>query len=247
MGPRRRLGAPRPARPLVVAAGPRVSVVIPALNEAAGLALVLRDLPGPLVAEVIVVDGGSTDGTPEVAAAAGARVLSEPRRGYGRACRTGLHAVTSPDIVVFLDADYGDRPAELERLIAPIRRGAADMVIGSRLAGALQPGALPWHSRLGNRVAARLMRLAFGVPLTDLGPFRAVRYDLVRTMPLLEDTYGWPVEMIARLARAGGRVVEVPVSYHPRIGTSKITGTVRGSLGAAWYIFTRIARYRVSR
>lgn len=221
-------------------------MVIPALDEAAAIGLVIRDLPRHLVSEILVVDGGSTDGTREIAAAAGARVLSERRRGYGRACRVGLHAVTHPDIVVFLDADYGDRPAEIERLIEPIRRGAADMVIGSRLTGALQPGALPWHSRLGNRLAAWLMGLAFGVRLTDLGPFRAVRYDLVRAMPLLEDTYGWPVEMIARLARAGGRVVEVPVSYHPRIGTSKITGTLRGSIGAAWYIFTRIARYRVS-
>ncbi len=225
---------------------PRVSVVIPALNEAASIGLVLRDLPREVVSEVIVVDGGSTDGTPEVAAAAGARVISERQRGYGRACRAGLRQASNPDIVVFLDADYSDRPEEIGRLIAPIRDGAADMVIGSRLEGALQPGALPWHSRLGNRVAARLMGTAFGVRLTDLGPFRAVRYDLVRAMPLREDTYGWPVEMIARLARAGHRVIEVPVSYHPRIGTSKITGTVRGSLGAAWYILTRIVRYRLA-
>jgi glycosyltransferase involved in cell wall biosynthesis len=224
---------------------PRISVVIPALDEAESIGLVIADLPRPLVSEIVVVDGGSTDGTPDVAAAVGARVLVERQRGYGRACRTGLRAVTDPDIVVFLDADYSDRPAEIDRLIAPILRGDADMVVGSRLSGALQPGALPWHSRFGNRLASRLMRLAFGVRLTDLGPFRAVRYELVRAMPLVEDTYGWPVEMIARLARSGRRVVEVPVTYHPRIGTSKITGTVRGSIGAAWHICTRIARYRV--
>lgn len=223
---------------------PRVSVVIPALNESASIALVIRDLPRDLVSEIVVVDGGSTDRTPDVAAAAGARVISERQRGYGRACRRGLQEVSNPDIVVFLDADYSDRPEEIDRLIDPIRRDEADMVIGSRLAGALESGALPWHSRVGNRVAAWLMRFAFDVPLTDLGPFRAVRYDIVRTMPLVEDTYGWPVEMIARAARAGRRVVEVPVSYRPRIGTSKITGTVRGSLGAAWYIFTRIIWYR---
>jgi glycosyltransferase involved in cell wall biosynthesis len=229
-----------------VVVNPRVSVVIPALNEAASIGLVLRDLPREIVSEVIVVDGGSSDGTPEVASAAGATVIVERQRGYGRACRRGLHHVTQPDIVVFLDADYSDRPQEIVRLIAPIVSGAADMVVGSRLDGALQPGALPWHSRLGNRLAAWLMGAAYKVTLTDLGPFRAVRYDLVRTMPLLEDTYGWPVEMIARLARDGHRVMEVPVSYHPRIGTSKITGTVRGSLGAAWYIFTRIVRYRLA-
>ncbi len=192
----------------------------------------------------MVVDGGSTDDTREVAAAMGARVISEPQRGYGRACRRGLHSVHDADIVVFLDADYSDRPSEVVRLIDPIQRGAADMVIGSRLAGRLEPGALPWHSRVGNRVAAWLMRALYSVPLTDLGPFRAVRYDLLRDMPLHEETYGWPVEMIARAARGGHRVMEVPVSYRRRIGRSKITGTLGGSVGAAWFIFTRIVRYR---
>jgi glycosyltransferase involved in cell wall biosynthesis len=224
---------------------PRVTVVIPALDEAASIGRVLGDLPRPLAGEVVVVDGGSSDDTRGVAASHGARVVVESRRGYGRACLTGLeHASPEAEIIVFLDADYSDRPAELPALIQPIVSGTADLVIGSRLAGRLAPGALPWHSRLGNRIGAGLMRLLYGVPLTDLGPFRAVRADVLRAMPLCEQTYGWPVEMIARAARAGRRVVEVPVSYHPRIGRSKITGTLRGSIGAAWFILTRIVLYR---
>lgn len=228
-------------------ATPRVSVVIPALNEAGSIGKVLSDLPRPPVQEVVVVDGGSTDGTAEIAKQHGARVIVERQRGYGRACLTGFRNTSSPDIVVFLDADYSDRPSELTQLIAPIVSGQADMVIGSRLAGNLQPDALPWHSRFGNRLGAFLMRVLYGVRITDLGPFRAARAEVLRAMPLREQTYGWPVEMIARAARMRLRVAEVPVSYHPRIGTSKITGTVRGSAGAAWYILTRIFLYRVAR
>jgi glycosyltransferase involved in cell wall biosynthesis len=224
---------------------PRVSVVIPALNEAASIGAVLADLPRPPVIDVVVVDGGSADETASIAERGGARVLVERRRGYGRACLTGLaHLAPDTDIVVFLDADYSDRPAELIELIAPIAGDRADMVVGSRLVGRLHPEALPWHSRAGNRFAAWLMRRLYGVRLTDLGPFRAVRADLLRTLRLREQTYGWAVEMIARASRAGWRIVEVPVSYHPRIGQSKITGTVRGSMGAAWFIVTRIFWYR---
>lgn len=224
---------------------PRVSVVIPALNEAASIGTVLAELPRPPVIEVVVVDGGSSDDTHSIAERGGARVIIERQRGYGRACLTGLeHAAPDADIIVFLDADYSDRPAELIELIGPITRDEADMVIGSRLAGRLHSGALPWHSRAGNRFAAWLMRRLYRVRLTDLGPFRAVRADLLRSMRLREQTYGWPVEMIARASRAGWRIVEVPVSYHPRIGQSKITGTVRGSIGAAWFIVTRIFLYR---
>ncbi len=228
-------------------ATPRVSVIIPALNEVRSIGRVIGDLPRPLVSEVIVVDGGSTDGTPDVAKQLGAHVIIERTRGYGRACLTGLRHATAADIVAFLDADYSDRPGELQRLIDPIIAGRADLVIGSRLAGQLHPEALPWHSRVGNRLAAFLMRVLYQVSLTDLGPFRAARADLLRAMPLREQTYGWPVEMIARAARSGHRVVEVPVSYHPRIGQSKITGTVRGSVGAAWHIITRIFLYRFGR
>lgn len=224
----------------------RVSVVIPARNEEAAIGRVIADIPRDLVTEVLVVDGGSTDRTRAVATAHGARVIREPRRGYGRACLTGLEQIdAAADVVVFLDGDYSDRPAELPQLLAPIEAGLADLVLGSRLAGIRTPGALPAHSVLGNRLAAGLIGLVSGVSLTDLGPFRAVRPAMLRALALQEQTYGWPVEMLVKGAARGYRIVEVPVSYHPRIGKSKITGTVRGSLGAAWCIFSGIVKYRL--
>ena len=221
----------------------RVSVVIPTFNEAASIGRVLADIPRGGVAEVLVVDGGSADGTPEIAARAGARVISEPRRGYGRACLTGLAHAAAPDVVVFLDGDYSDRPAEMPLLLAPLRAGQAELVIGSRLAGRRMPGAMPWHAVVGNRLVARLLGIVCGVQLTDLGPFRAARLELLRALDLRETTYGWPVEMIAKAARHGARVIEVPVSYHPRLGRSKISGTLRGSIGAAWGLLGGVLRY----
>ena len=223
----------------------RVSVVIPTYNEAGSIARVLDEIPVALVTEVLVVDAGSTDGTREIAAAHGARVIVEPRRGYGRACLTGLGAADHPDTVVFLDGDYSDRPRELGRLIEPIREGAADVVLGSRLVGGLAPGAMPWHAEFGNRLAAALIRVLYGVPLTDLGPFRAARYEVLRGLNLRETTYGWPVELVTRGAMRGYRVMEVPVSYHPRIGVSKISGTLKGSVGAAWCILAGIVKHRL--
>jgi glycosyltransferase involved in cell wall biosynthesis len=225
----------------------RVSVVIPTHNEAQSIGRVLADLPTDLVTEVIVVDSNSTDRTPEIAARMGARVIPEPRRGYGRACLTGLACTSAPDVVVFLDGDYSDRPAELPRLVAPIADGRADITLGSRLRGPRTPGALPWHAAFGNRLAARLITLLFAQRITDLGPFRAVRADVLRALALEETTYGWAVEMILKGASHGFRIVEVPVSYHPRVGKSKISGTVSGTLGAAWFIFTRILRYYLQR
>jgi glycosyltransferase involved in cell wall biosynthesis len=222
----------------------QISVVIPTCNEAASIARVLNDIPRPPVSDVIVVDAESTDGTAATAAANGARVVIERRRGYGRACMTGIQQLPSSGIIVFLDGDYSDRPAELPRLIEPILAGRADIVIGSRLAGTREAGALPWHSVIGNRAAAWLIRMLYGVAITDLGPFRAARADVIRYLDLRETSYGWAVELILRGALAGARIAEVPVSYHPRIGRSKITGTVRGSLGAAWCIFSRIFQYR---
>lgn len=223
----------------------RVSVVIPTYNEAGSIAHVLDDIPPFLVSEVLVVDAGSTDGTREIAAGRGARVIVEPRRGYGRACLTGLAAANVPDIVVFLDGDYSDRPRELGRLIDPIREGQADIVLGSRLAGGLAPGAMPWHAELGNRLAAALIRWLYGISLTDLGPFRAARSEVLQALKLREMTYGWAVELVTRGAMRGYRVLEVPVSYHPRIGVSKISGTWRGSIGAAWGILSGIVKNRV--
>jgi len=225
----------------------RVSVVIPTCNEAQSIGRVLDDIPRTHVTEVLVVDSDSSDGTRDIAERRGARVVLEPRRGYGRACLTGLARAASPDVVVFLDGDYSDRPAELPRVLEPLREGRADMVIGSRLAGDRAAGALPWHSVLGNRLAAGLIRLLCGLPLTDLGPFRAARYDILRSLELRELTYGWPVEMIVKGALRGVRIVEVPVSYHPRIGRSKITGTLRGTIGAGWGILSGIVKYRMRR
>jgi glycosyltransferase involved in cell wall biosynthesis len=221
----------------------RVSVIIPTHNEARAIGRVLADLPADLVTEVIVVDSNSTDGTPEIAGRAGARVVSEQRRGYGRACLTGVACASSPDVVVFLDGDYSDRPAELPLLLAPISEGHADITLGSRLAGPRMPGALPWHAAFGNRLAAGLISLLFQQRITDLGPFRAARADVFRVLALEETTYGWAVEMILKGALRGFRIVEVPVSYYPRIGKSKISGTISGTVGAAWFIFTRILRY----
>jgi glycosyltransferase involved in cell wall biosynthesis len=221
----------------------RVSVIIPTHNEAHAIGRVLADIPADLVTEVIVVDSNSTDGTPEIAGRAGARVVSEQRRGYGQACLTGVACASSPDVVVFLDGDYSDRPAELPLLLAPISEGHADITLGSRLAGPRMPGALPWHAAFGNRLAAGLISLLFQQRITDLGPFRAARADVFRVLALEETTYGWAVEMILKGALRGFRIVEVPVSYYPRIGKSKISGTISGTVGAAWFIFTRILRY----
>ena len=220
-----------------------MSVVIPTHNEAQSIGLVLADLPADIVTEVLVVDSNSADGTPDIASRLGARVLREPRRGYGRACLTGLAAADSPDIVVFLDGDYSDRPEELPLLLAPIMDGRADITLGSRIGKQSIHGALPWHATFGNRLAAFLIRLLYGLNISDLGPFRAGRADVLRSLKLQEKTYGWAVEMILRGALGGCRIVEVPVSYYPRIGKSKISGTLKGTIGAAWFILSLIVRY----
>jgi glycosyltransferase involved in cell wall biosynthesis len=225
----------------------RVSVIIPTHNEAQSIGLVLADLPSNLVTEVIVVDSNSTDGTPDLARKMGAQVIQEPRRGYGRACLTGLANTRNPDVVVFLDGDYSDRPSELPILLAPIIEGCADITLGSRLGDKSTQGALPWHQSFGNHLAAGLIRLLYGVEVSDLGPFRAGRADVLRALVLEEATYGWAVEMILKGAIAGFRIVEVPVSYYPRIGKSKISGTLKGTVGAAWFILSRIVRYSFRR
>jgi glycosyltransferase involved in cell wall biosynthesis len=173
----------------------------------------------------------------------GARLISERRRGYGQACLTGIAAANAPDVVVFLDGDYSDRPAELPLLLAPIAEGRADITIGSRLAGPRTPGALAWHALFGNWLAAKLITSLYEVKISDLGPFRAARADVLRAVELEETTYGWAVELILKGAIQGFRIVEVPVSYHARIGQSKISGTVKGTVGAAWFILSRIAFY----
>jgi glycosyltransferase involved in cell wall biosynthesis len=220
-----------------------VSVIIPTHNEAQAIGRVLADLPSDVVTEVIIVDSNSTDGTPEIAAKMGARVVGEPRRGYGRACLTGLASAENPDVVVFLDGDYSDRPAELPLLLSPIADGRADITLGSRLGEQRIPGALPRHAAFGNWLAAGLINLLYGLKISDLGPFRAARADVLRELALQEATYGWAVEMILKGAVTGFRIVEVPVSYYPRVGKSKISGTVKGTVGAAWFILSRIVSY----
>src|SRR5438309_5843790 len=221
----------------------RVSVIIPTHNEVQAIGRVLADLPSALVTEVIVVDSNSTDGTSDLARSMGAEVIQEPRRGYGRACLTGLANAKNPDVVVFLDGDYSDRPSELPIVLTPILEGLADITLGSRLQDRRSAAALPWHQALGNRLAASLIRLLYGLQISDLGPFRAARAEVLRALALEQTTYGWAVEIILKGALAGFRVVEVPVSYHPRIGKSKISGTLKGTVGATWFILSRIVRY----
>jgi glycosyltransferase involved in cell wall biosynthesis len=227
----------------------RIIVIIPALNEEQSLPKVLADIPRPLVEEVVVTDNGSTDRTADVARSGGATVVSEPRSGYGMACLAGMAAVISdpPDIVVFVDADYSDRPAEMTTLVDPILSDQADLVIGSRVLGTREPGALAPHARWGNWLATWLIRLLYGVRFTDLGPFRAIRYTSLLALEMKDKNYGWTAEMQAKAARAGIRSTEVPVSYHRRIGKSKITGTVKGTVLAGWKIITTILRIRLGR
>ena len=205
----------------------------------------LSSLPAGLFSQVVMVDNGSTDRTAEVAQAHGATVVREPRRGYGRACLAGLAALDpNSDIVVFMDADSSDVPEEAGRLLEPIISGAADLVIGSRVLGQAEPGALAPHQRFGNRLATSLLAWLYGFRYTDLGPFRAIRADRLRQLGMRDCDFGWTVEMQVRALRSGLRVQEVPVSYRRRIGTSKISGNLRASLAAGWKIIATILRLR---
>jgi len=227
-------------------ATPKIDVVIPALNEEASIGRVLGDLPS-IVRRTVVVDNASTDATASVAAASGARVVDEPRRGYGSACLAGIAALQAgdpPDILVFLDADYSDHPDELPALVAPILDDRADLVIGSRVLGQREPGALLPQAAFGNWLASRLIRLFYGLKITDLGPFRAIRWTTLQQLAMVDRDFGWTAEMQVKAARAGCRYVEVPVSYRKRIGVSKITGTIGGSIRAGWKILYTISRYR---
>ena len=225
---------------------PRVDVVIPALNEEASLPLVLAALPRPPVRRVVVADNGSLDGTARVAREGGAVVVPAARRGYGSACLAGLAELRRhdpPDVVVFVDADFSDHPEELPRLVAPIVAGAADLVIGSRVLGEREPGALLPQARAGNLVACLLIRLLYGHRYTDLGPFRAVRWDALERLGMADPNFGWTAEMQVKALRHGLRVAEVPVSYRKRVGVSKITGTIAGTVRAGYKILWTVLRY----
>lgn len=224
----------------------RIVVIIPALDEEKSLPKVLAEIPPDLIAEVFVVDNGSRDRTADVAREAGASVLYEPRAGYGQACLTGIAALAQspPDIVVFVDGDYSDRPSEMRALVKPILDDEADFVVGSRVLGAREPGALAVHARLGNWLATWMIRVLYDYHFTDMGPFRAIRYETLMALAMRDRDYGWTAEMQAKAARAGVRATEVPVSYHRRIGKSKITGTVKGTVLAGWKIISTILKYR---
>jgi glycosyltransferase involved in cell wall biosynthesis len=221
----------------------QISVIIPAFNEEHSIGKVIADIPKDCVQEIIVVDNGSTDQTAEIAQSSGARVVREERKGYGYACLAGIVNLNAPGIVVFLDGDYSDYPSEMPLLTHPILCGEAELVIGSRIRGTREKGALLPQARFGNTLATFLIRLLFGVCYTDLGPFRAIRYDRLLEMNMQDKTFGWTVEMQLRAAKMGMRVCEVPVSYRKRIGQSKITGTVQGTIKAAYKILATIFRY----
>ena len=220
------------------------SVIIPVFNERESLPLVVADIPQGLVAEIVVVDNGSTDGTDRIANGLPVRLIRETRRGYGSACLAGLAALEAspPDVVVFLDGDYSDHPEEMPALLAAIDAGA-DLVIGSRTLGASEPGALLPQARFGNLLACFLIRLLFGYRYTDMGPFRAIRWEACRRLNMQDTNFGWTCEMQVKALREGLRIVEVPVSYRRRVGVSKITGTVSGTLRAGYKILWTIARY----
>jgi len=227
-------------------ARPRVAAIIPALNEAPAIGKTvrgLRALEGVVLDRIIVVDNGSTDDTGARARDAGAEVVREPRRGYGRACLVGVLAASDAEIIVLLDGDAADEPTDLPRVLAPLLADEADLVVGARVSSGREAGAMTPQQLLGNALAARLMRWLYGVRVTDLGPLRAIRRAELLALDPREMTYGWSVEMMVKAARAGYRYREVPVAYHRRIGVSKVGGTVQGSLKAGWCIIGTVLRH----
>jgi glycosyltransferase involved in cell wall biosynthesis len=223
-----------------------LDVVIPALNEEASLPLVLAQLPRPPVRRIVVADNGSTDATARVAREGGAEVIAAARRGYGSACLAGLahlRRTGPPDVVVFIDADYSDHPEELPAVVAPILGGTADLVIGSRVLGRRERGALLPQARAGNLVACLLIRIFYGHRFTDLGPFRAIRWDALKRIGMADPDFGWTAEMQVKAVRLGLRCAEVPVSYRRRVGVSKITGTITGTVRAGYKILWTVARH----
>jgi len=224
-----------------------VKVIIPAYNEENGVGQVIAEIPKHIVSEIIVVNNASTDDTEVVAIKAGATVLREPIPGYGRACLKGIdylrQSEQKPDVVVFLDADHSDYPEEIESVIKPILDLQADMVIGSRALGNKESGSMTPQQIFGNWLATRLLKLFYGVRFTDLGPFRAITYSKLIELDMQDKTFGWTVEMQLKAAKNGLRCVEVPVGYRKRIGFSKISGTVKGTVMAGYKILYTIFKY----
>lgn len=227
---------------------PIVDVIIPAFNEEEAVGLVVTDIPKELIRHIVVVNNASSDRTSEQARAAGAIVVDQPLRGYGNACLKGIERISThvppPDIVVFLDADHSDRPEQMTQVVAPIINNEADFVIGSRALGKRDAGSMMPQQVFGNWLATRLLKLLYGVRYTDLGPFRAIRWQALQNMHMQDRTFGWTVEMQLKAAKQHLRISEVPVDYRKRIGFSKISGTVKGSVMAGWIIITTILKYR---
>jgi glycosyltransferase involved in cell wall biosynthesis len=221
-----------------------IVVVVPALNEEVTIGNVIAEIPRDIVDRVIIVDNGSTDATARVAEQAGADVVFESQRGYGFACHRGFKAAEGADILVFLDGDGADNPQQIPILVKPIQSTEAALVVGSRERGESEPGALLPHARIGNWLAAQLMRALYGLQVTDLGPFRAIRRSVLEELDMQEMTYGWPTEMMVKAAKRGYAVLEVPVDYRRRAGgRSKISGTVRGTILAGYFIIKTTLRY----
>ncbi len=227
----------------------RVSVVIPALDEEESIGAVIRSIPAPLASEILVVDNGSTDRTAARALEAGARVVREPVRGYGRACRAGVEAVSPlAEVVVFLDGDGSDCPEVMGRLLAPLASGTHDFVIGSRVRGEREPGSMNLAQLLAGRLAGACLRLLYGVRYTDMGPFRAIRRDALAGLGMREETYGWNLEMQMKAARGGLRILELPVPHRRRRGgRSKVSGHLAGTARAGFRILGTLARVALER
>jgi glycosyltransferase involved in cell wall biosynthesis len=226
---------------------PIIDVIIPAYNEEKSITSVLKDIPHDWVREVIVCDNASTDNTSVVAQASGATVVKQPLKGYGNACLKGMAYIATkeikPDIVVFLDGDYSDYPEEMPLLIAPITEGGIDMVIGSRALGDRESGSMTPQQVFGNWLATLLIRLFFRYRFTDLGPFRAIKYDKLLAINMIDRNYGWTVEMQIKAAKLKMRCMEIPVRYRRRIGVSKVSGTVKGTIMAGYKIILTIFKY----
>lgn len=226
---------------------PIIDVIIPAYNEADAIGLVLDEIPKELVRRVVVANNNSTDETAVVAEKHGATVVFEPKAGYGNACLKAMNFIAKqevkPDIVVFLDGDHSDYPEQLGEVVAPIVDGNADLVIGSRALGKSESGSLTPQQVFGNWLATRLLKLFYGVRFTDLGPFRAIRYESLLALEMNDPTYGWTVEMQIKAAKLKQKCVEVPVNYRVRIGQSKVSGTVKGTIGAGYKIILTLIKY----
>ena len=221
----------------------KIYVVIPAFNEEQAIGEVVRAVPMDRIHDIVVVDNGSTDETAAQATLAGARVVLESRPGYGSACLAGAKAAADADVLIFLDGDRSDDPRQLEIVAAPLLDDRADLVIGSRIKGSLEKGAMPFHGRLGNRLIVFLLQLLYGVDITDIGSFRAIRSQTLFDLKMEQMTYGWPVEMVVKAARQGLRIQSVPVNYRRRMGKSKVTGTIRGTILATYYMFMVPLKY----